>query len=441
MNRAIRIWMGLILGVAAVSLNPGCGRITNTLSPEAAGPYTPIASNSTLYTPAEATDLLSTGLYNFYQGQGGNVFFSPFSIITAMAMAQEGAAGDTQTQMQNVLNLNPNASVRLSGFQSLINEINAPGKHYTLNTADNLWLQAGFSILPSYLNTIQTYYAAGVTNVDFVANPTAALQTINGAVSQETAGYISNLLSPASINSGTKLVLTNAIYFKGTWANQFPVSQTVQQTFNLTTSTSEPVSMMKVTYPGVVGNYNGAASVLAIPYANNEASMYVFLPPPGGMAALESQMTGNNINTWLAANASSLTTSVAFGRVALSLPKFTFSTSYDLTSTLSSMGMPLAFTRPGPTTLTGANFWNLDGTNNLYITDVVHKAYVDVDETGSTAAGATGVVIGITMTSVMPPPPPPVPFVVDHPFIFMIIENTTNTVLFMGRVNDPLSAS
>jgi serpin B len=157
------------------------------------------------------------------------------------------------------------------------------------------------------------------------------------------------------------------------------------------------------------------------------------------MANLESQLTGNNINTWLAANSAAMTGSTG-PQVALSLPKFTFKTSYDLSSTLSSMGMTLAFTPPGPTTVTGANFWNIDGTNNLYITEVVHQAYVDVDETGTTAAAATGVVLCPGCMAVMMPLPP-IPFIVNRPFVFMIVDNTSNTVLFMGRVNDPLSTN
>ncbi len=443
MKKYFLLGMCFVLATFTLLGGAGCSRVQTTLSPLSNSPIgpvsTPIPSNAAVYTPPQATDMLGCGLYNFYQNQSGNIFFSPFSIITCLAMAQEGAVGNTQVQMQNVLNLNPNTTTRLTGFQSLINEINAPGKSYTLDTADNMWLQVGFPFQQAYINTVQTYYDAGVTNVDFVNNPTAALQTINGAVSQETAGFIPDLFS--SLPSNTKLVLTNAIYFKGDWQYQFPVTNTNQQIFNLTTSTTEPVSMMHITFNANVGSFNGAASVLAIPYTNGESSMYVFLPPEGGMPALEGAMTGNNINSWLAANSALMTSATAVSRVDLALPKFTFKTSYDLSNTLSSMGMSLAFTPPGPTTMMGANFWNIDGTNNLYITDVVHQAYVDVSEKGTTAAAATGVVIGCNNCQAVFIPPPPIPFVADHPFIFMIVDNASNTVLFMGRVNDPLSGS
>ncbi len=403
---------------------------TATVSTQAPTPVTsPIIPNATTYTPPQANNILSCNLFNYYESQTGNVFFSPFSIITDLAMTQEGANGNTATQMQNVLNLNSNASIRQLGWQQLITAINTPGKGYTVNTANNLWLQQGFLFETAYLNTVQTYYDAAVSNVDFKGNPTAALQTINGAVSQETDGYISHLLSSSNITSTTKLVLTNAIYFNGSWKYQFPVTATDQENFTMANGNTESVTMMHVNFAAATASYNGFASVIAVPYTNNGASMYIFLPPLGGMAALENDLTGTNINTWLAANSATMINGPGMS-LNLTMPKFTFSTSYDLTATLSQMGMPLAFTPPLPGP--GADFSGMDGTNNLYITDVVHQAYVDVSETGTTAAAATGVVVGCQLcqaTSITPS------FIVNSPFVFMIVDNATNTVLFMGRVN------
>ena len=257
------------------------------------------SSNATVYTPAQATNLLSSNLYNWYSSQSGNVFFSPFSIITAMAMAQEGANGQTAQQMQTVLGLNPNATVRQQGFQQLISEINSPSKPYTLSTADNLWPQQNFPILPSYINVLQTYYDAGVTALNFAGDANGAAQTIDGAVSIETDGYIPNLVSAGDV-TGAALVLTNAIYFKADWNSKFQNSGTLPQTFTLPTGATESVSMMHQTLSLPLGSFNGAASVVAIPYKGNEASMYIFLPPPGGMSTLEAAMSGSAINTgWL----------------------------------------------------------------------------------------------------------------------------------------------
>jgi serpin B len=412
----------------------GCAHQFSLTAP---GVTTGTGTSGQVYTPPQACNMLSSNLYDFYKGQDGNVLFSPFSIITCVAMAQEGAVGPTQTQMQTVLNLNPNTTARLAGFQQMLGEINSPSKPYTLATADNLWPQQGFAILPSFINTLQTYYGAGVTDVDYIGNASGAVQTIDGAVSQETDGYIPQLLTTGDVSPATRLVLTNAVYFQADWQSQFVTTGTTPQAFNLTSTTSESVSMMHQTLSAGIGSYNGAASVIALPYKGNGASMYVFLPPLGGMATLESLLTGPNINSWLSANAASMSVSGSSApSVALTLPKFTFSTSYDLTSTLSSMGMPLAFSHPGSN---GANFSGIDGNLDLTISKVVHQAYINVDEKGTTAAAATAVVIvyvnGFFNT------PPPVPFTVDHPFIFMIVDNATNTVLFMGRVNDPLSTN
>ena len=408
---------------------------TATLStPSPTATPTTIVPNSVVYTTPQADVLLSSSLYNnLYQSHSGNVFFSPFSIITALAMAQEGAVGNTATQMQNVLNLNGNPTIRQQGFQQLMNEINSPGKHYTLNTANNLWIQQGFNILSSYINTVQIYYDAGVTNVDFIGNASGALQTINGAVSQETAGYVPDLLSPNNINAQTRLVLTNAIYFQANWMSQFVTTGTIQQPFNLDSGGAETVSMMHQMFRANLGDFNGVAAVLAMPFEDNEASMYIFLPPQGGTAALENLMSGSNINTWLAANAATLATLSSLSpQVSLALPKFSFSESYDLKSTLEQMGMPLAFSP-------SADFSGIDGFQDLFISDVVHKADIQVTESGTTAAAATAVIIGTTTGIITIPNSQIVSFTADHPFIFMIVENTTNTVLFMGRVSDPLA--
>jgi len=387
--------------------------------------------------------MVGANLYNFYENQNtsssGNIFFSPFSIITCVAMAQEGAVGPTQTQMQTVMGLNPNTTTRLQGFQQLISQINAPSKPYTLATADNLWPQQNFTILPAYVNTLQTYYDSGVTALDYVNNAPGAMVTINGAVSQETDGYIPNLLSPGDLTKYTRLVLTNAIFFQADWQSQFVTTGTGPAAFTLPSGSTESVSMMHENLSAVIGNYNGAASVIALPYKANGASMYIFLPPVGGMSNLESLMTASNLNTWLAANSAAMTsTGAGTTPVALSLPRFTFSTSYDLSSTLATLGMPLAF--EPPKNGVGANFSGIDGNQDLYISKVIHQAYIDVNESGTTAAAATAVIITVTF-SISLPPVVYTPFTVNHPFIFMIVDNASNTVLFMGRVNDPLSTN
>lgn len=403
---------------------------TPSLVPTVSGCGVPGAS------PAESVNLLAGNLYVPLKAGTGNVFFSPFSVLTAMSMAQEGANGNTACQMQTVLNLDPDATTRQQGFQQLISEINSPSKPYTLSTADNIWPQQNFPILPSFINTLQTYYGAGVTALNFAGDANGSAQTIDGAVSMETDGYIPNLVTPSDV-SGAALVLTNAIYFEADWLSQFQTIGTMPQTFTLATGATESVSMMRQTIALPIGSFNGAASVVAIPYKGNEASMYVFLPPVGGMSALEAAMSGPSINSWLSANAPGIAgSSMNLNQVDLSLPKFTFSTNYKLGTTLIQMGMPLAFTRGQ------ADFSGIDGNKDLYISQVIHQAHINVTESGTTAAAATAVIFyALDGVSTTYNPPPPIPFIVDHPFIFMIVDKQTNTILFMGRVNDPLSNS
>ncbi len=381
-------------------------------------------------SPEQSVNLLAGTLYGALKSHSGNVFFSPFSVLTAMSMAQEGANGDTACQMQTVLDLDPLASTRLPAFQTFLNTLNAPSQPYTLLTSDNLWVQQGFSLLPSYINNMKNYYESGINNVDFINDPAGSVNTIDGAVSQQTAGYIPKLLSPSDLSPLTRLVLTNAVYFKGDWDIQFETTNTNSQSFYLEGGSSEPVSMMHLSLNAPIGDFNGVAKVLALPYKNSGASMFIFLPPVGGTATLEGAMTASNLQSWLASNRASLTTRGGFS-VNLALPKFTFSTQYDLGSAFPTLGMTLAFQHPTPPN-NGADFSGIDGMRDLYIQKVIHQAYVGVDEKGTTAAAATAVVIGTINAVIISQA-----FIVDHPFVFLIVDNSAGTILFMGRVSDP----
>jgi serpin B len=216
-----------------------------------------------------------------------------------------------------------------------------------------------------------------------------------------------------------------------TWADKFPAANTHTGSFYTTASSPVSVSIMSQTMPGNIENYYGAAQVMEMPYVNNELSMFVFLPPQGQMAALESVMTGDKLNDWFANRSSA---AAVTGSVIVLLPKFTFTENYDLTSMLQNMGMVLAFN-------SAADFSGIapKSYGPLYVSDVVHKAYVSVDENGTEAAAATAVIFTTTIECVTVPINQPPVFNVDSPFIFVIRENTTNAILFMGRVMDPTS--
>ncbi len=383
--------------------------------------------------PGDGNNDFTFDLYHQINSSNSNVFFSPFSIYTALSMTYEGAKNETAYEMAKVLYLQQDNATRWQNFTNLIREINNPNKNYTLSTANNLWLEQNFQFYQSFLNAVETYYSASATAMDFLNNPTGCMQTINNAVANETNNKITNLLPAGSITPETELVLTNAIYFYATWQNQFDPNNTMPYLFTTSSGSTETVQMMKQTLSANVENYYGVAQVMELPYVNKEVSMFIFLPPAGAMDSLDANMTGAKMNAWLAARPATVTSTA---QVVLSVPKFTVNTTYNaMADTLSAMGMPTPFSQSaadfsGMSPAVGPNF-------NLYISKVIHKAYVSVAEKGTEAAAATAViVVGITCVSYQPVVQY-VYFTVDHPFIFMIRENTSNTILFIGKVNDP----
>jgi serpin B len=425
----------MVLGLAFVLLASfGC----KSHNPAAITPIQPPqqAQSSTIQEPpSDGDNDFTFDVYHQVNTSSGNVFFSPFSLYDALAMTYEGAKGQTAYQMAKVLYLQQDNATRWQSFASLIGEINSPGKHYTLNTANNLWLEKIYTFSPGFLNTVETYYSATATAMDFIYNPGSCLQTINNAVANETAGNITNLLPPGSITSATALVLTNAIYFNATWAIPFDANATTYNAFTTSTGTVEQVSTMHYTIPSNVENYYGVAQAMELPYVNNEVSMFVFLPPAGSsaMASLDSCMTGAKMNAWLAARPATVTSTA---QVVVSLPKFTIHATYnDMATTLSNMGMILPFTP-------AADFSGMssivNGNTSFYISGVFHQAQVEVAEKGTEASAATAVVVTVIAgcVSILPPVQYEY-FTVNSPFIFMIRENTSNTILFIGKVNDP----
>ncbi len=378
----------------------------------------------TPYPPGTGNNYFCLDLYQeLKKTETGNIFFSPFSIFSALSMTAEGSKNITWNEMSAVFHLQQDNSTRWNAFLNLIKTINNPDKDYKLYTSNNLWLQKDFNFLDSYLDIVTNYYLAELATLDFIGDAEGARQTINNKVEEQTEGKIKELFPEGTINSWSRLVLTNAIYFKATWKYKFTKENTYEQDFTITPGNTIKVQMMhqKLTRP--IENFYGRAKVLELPYINDEVSMFVFLPDIDKMAELENAMTIENLNSWMQERKTANLTPVY---IDLALPKFRVETKYNLNSTLSNMGMPSAFDDAT------ADFSGMNGWKGLFITHVVHKAFVAVDEEGTEAAAATGVSIGITSV-----PPPATPFIVDHPFIFIICENSTGTILFMGRVIEP----
>jgi serpin B len=361
-------------------------------------------------------------LFAKLQSQQGNLFLSPYSISTALAMTYAGACGTTQEQMAKALQFpTPTLSNEQfhNAFGGIIRQLNEAGKKggYELVVANALWGQKDYKFLQEFLTLVRTNYDGDLKQVDFVNQTEAARKTINDWVENKTKGKIKELIKPGTLDSMTRLVLTNAIYFKGKWASQFKPDKTQDAPFTLLGGEKVNVPMMNQT-----SNFGytetDTAQVLEMPYVNNDLSMVVLLPKKlDGVNELEKEMTSETIAGWLA--------KLHKREVQVWLPRFKLTCEFELAKVLGSMGMPDAFCAK-------ADFSGMTGNKELFISAVVHKAYVEVNEEGTEAAAATGVAMKLTSV----PLPPPV-FKADHPFVFLIRDNHTGSILFLGRTANP----
>jgi len=365
----------------------------------------------------------------------GNLFFSPYSISTALAMTYAGARGPTEAQMARVLHFptSPNKetapptaweAMRFhTTYGRLIKQFNSRGqKHtYELVVANALWGQKGYEFLTGFAELINDKYGGELNAVDFVTDPETARQTINAWVGKKTKDKIKDLIARGVLDQMTRLVLTNAIYFKGTWARQFNKDKTKESPFTLVGGQKVDVEMMNQT--ALFGymeteDFQG----LEMLYADGDLSMIIFLPKRiDGLADFEKTLTAERLSRWLAR--------FSKREVIVSIPKFKMTSQFSLSSVLKSMGMTTAFV-PGV-----ADFSGMNGKRDLFISAVIHKAYVEVNEEGTEAAAATAVTMKITIAEPLPMPV----FRADHPFLFLIRDNRSGSILFIGRVANPKS--
>lgn len=358
-------------------------------------------------------------LYQELKGRKGNLFFSPHSISTAMAMTYAGARSQTEKEMTEVLHFSLEQEPLHSSFsklQSYLNTVQNKG-HIKLNTANSLWAQEGHHFLDSFLDLNKKYYGAGLNFVDFVTKAETARKTINIWVEDKTQRNIRELIKPGMIDSSTTLVLCNAIYFKGDWLSPFDEKGTADADFYVSPDKIIKVPMMSQESIFKLEDFNDF-SAIELPYEGSDLSMIVFLPKEiDGLAELERNLTNDNVKNWIAKLSNSRESEV---RVAL--PKFETSCKFELAGVLAEMGMPHAFV--------SADFSGMTGKRDLFVSKVIHKAFVDVNEEGTEAAAATAM---WEARSISRSPT----FRADHPFVFMIRENQTGSILFLGRVVDP----
>jgi len=394
-------------------------------------PATPIpfSASPAVKSAVDGNTVFALDLYQKLKDQPGNLFFSPYSISTSLAMTYAGARGQTETEMARTLHFNlaqtnlPAAFGELTARMSRIQRWN----RITLATANSLWCQKDYQFTAAFLSVVHKFYRAEARPVDFVHSPQAAADEINGWVEHQTNRKIKDAVAPSQFTDLTKLVLCNAIYFKGKWQHQFKVGDTKPDVFHVTTNETLTVPMMHQTgHFKMARSDDDSVELLELPYSGTDLSMIILLPQVDyvspdveqpGLPDLEHKLTADNLHAWLVKldQANPHDTWVT-------LPRFTTSQSFDLVRELKSLGMASAFDST-------ANFYGMDGTTNLFISDIIHKSFVEVNESGTEAAAVN---LQVVMTAGRADR-----FVADHPFIFLIRENGSGSILFLSRIVDP----
>jgi serpin B len=375
---------------------------------------------------ADANNKFTWELYSqLRQESDGDLFFSPQSISIALAMTMEGARGETAAQMARVLHVGSPDHTVPDAYAAFLARLNgtgrpadAPQRGYQLSIANRLFGQQGYTFLDPFLATLRNDYKAELGLVDFVQQSEAARTEINDWVAKETNDKIKDLIPRGAVDEMTRLVLANAIYFKGLWTSPFEKEMTRPMLFHLTASQQVDVPMMYQKSRFRWARHDDV-TVIELPYQGNEVSMLAILPRRmDGLAAVEATLSPAKIAEW--------TAQMGRPEVEVWLPKWKNTSEFVLNATLAKLGMKDAFT-PDVADLSG-----MDGTRKLYISAALHKAFVDVNEEGTEAAAATGIIAGVTSMPIDPPQ-----FLADHAFIYVIRDNASGSILFAGRVMDP----
>ncbi len=386
----------------------------------------PDVSDADLSAVAEGNSAFAFDLYQrLVEEQGDqNLFYSPYSISLALAMTYAGARGETEQQMADAIHYTLPHERLHPAFNALDQALESRGKGaegkddkgFRLNIANAIWGQEGYPFLDAFLDTLAMNYGAGLRVLDFVEAPEKARVTINEWVSEKTEGKIEELIPRGVIGSATRLVLTNAIYFNAAWSTPFQEERTRDGAFHLLDGSEVTVPMMRQTTSYGYAKGEGYQAV-ELPYDGRQLSMVIVLPKAGEFEAFEGALDAERM--------SAIVDKLDRQEVALTMPKFEFDAGFGLNDALRAMGMEDAFSE-------AADFSGMTGTTELFISSVIHKAFVSVDEEGTEAAAATAVVMAEKAM-----PAEPVEVTVDRPFTFTIRDIETGAVLFVGRVLDP----
>ncbi|MBF0432600.1 MAG: serpin family protein [Fibrobacteria bacterium] len=388
-------------------------------------------SSELINTQVQSINSFAVALYKeLTAGKDENFFFSPYSIMVALGMADAGAKGETDTQIRQALQVTLDGNDffnAMNGIDISLSSHAESQQALTLNVTNDAWAQTGWDFRLEYLDLLSRYYGAGVNLLDFMTKPEDCRLTINDYISDVTNEKIKDLLPPGSISTDTRLVLTNAVYFLASWLYPFDKSQTAEEKFTLLNGSESNVSLMTLGEKNkeitlrYAWNDEHKVRIIELPYAGKRLTMNVLLPDKDAFNSFENNLTAELISQLMAALDST-------DLPPVKLPKFTFkSPNMSLVEPLKALGMKDAFNSM-------ADFSGIDGKKDLMISDVIHKSFIAVDEAGTEAAAATAVIfIETSLPDHFPS------FVADRPFIYCIRDTETGTIIFMGKTTDPAS--
>ncbi len=368
------------------------------------------------YDIATANNAFAFDMYSMIKSDVENIFFSPYSIFTAMAICYDGAEGSTKEQMSNVFYYPLSKPVLEGSTKEMIDTINSDNDAYDLETANALWVLEEYPLNEQYVFNAENYYDGMIIPLDFAGQPEESRLIINSWVEKKTNDKIKDLLAEGSIDGNTRLIITNAVYFNGTWLQEFEEAGTRKKVFYLSDGQEKKVDTM---YAIETYNYgkDKNAQILELPYKGDDISMYIILPSKNNIKEFENDLTLDYYNE--------LKDNLNSDEVKILLPKFTFEARAELNEPLQDMGIVDAFDSGM------ADFSGISASDGLSISEVIHQAYIGVNEKGTEAAAATGIVMVESL------PYYKYEFTADHPFMFFIEDKRTGCILFMGKVENP----
>lgn len=377
--------------------------------------------------PAAAAAKKDSFTVSFYramakQASNENLLVSPFSLHTALTMTYTGAAGRTRAEMGSTLGLAGQTDAKLSqAYKKILASLGSIGNTTQLDIASGLFANSRYKLKQQFLDRGKLSFGAGLQSLDFASPRTAGI--INQWALDKTHGKIDKVIERTI--STDALCLVNAVYFKGTWLKEFPLRHSEEDDFNLQDGSVKKVMFMRLKDGAFRYQKQNAFQAVKLPYLDGRTALYIFLPSKNlSLSQLESRLTDGNLRSWM--------TGFYDRPGVLRLPRFRMENAHKLNSVLSGLGMPLAFTR-------GKADFSLmaDPSNEIYISSVFQKSFIDVNEKGTEAAAATSVLMG--GKGLFEKPPEPFYMVVDRPFLFILRDDRTGATLFMGHIVDPES--